>query len=89
MNLSNKQLKPNPDVIFTIVDDQAILLEQKTGKYYSLNTVGTRFWALLEEYGHLDKVQKQLMAEFDVEEEQLNADVERLVSKLLENDLLT
>jgi hypothetical protein len=89
MNLSDRQLKPNPDVIFTIVDDEAILLEQTTGKYYSLNQVGTRIWVLLEEYGQLEKIQELLLAEFEVEEEQLKEDLERLVSKLLENGLLT
>jgi hypothetical protein len=89
MNLSNRQLKPNPDVVFTIVDDEAILLEQETGKYYGLNKVGTRLWILLAEHGRLDKAHEQLLAEFDVDDAQLKTDLEKITADLIENGLLT
>jgi hypothetical protein len=89
MNLSNKYLTLNPDVVFTIVDDEAILLEQATGRYYGLNKVGTRMWSLLAEYGQLDKVYEQLLAEFDVGETQLRRDLEALTVALIEKGLLT
>ena len=88
MDLLNRPLKPNPDVVFTVVDDEAILLEQTTGNYYGLNKVGTRMWSLLAEYGQLDKVYEQLLVEFDVEEAQLRKDLEALVAQLLEKGLL-
>lgn len=89
MNLSDKQLKTNPNVIFTVVDDQAILLDQETGKYYSLNAVGTRIWVLLEEHGQIEKVFEQILAEFDVEPDRLKEDLERIMPIFLENGLLT
>jgi hypothetical protein len=89
MNSWNKKLKPNPDVVFTIVDDEAILLEQTTGSYYGLNKVGTRMWSLLAEHGQLDKVCEQLLAEFDVEETQLKKDLEAMAAQLIEKGLLT
>lgn len=88
MNLYERKLKPNPDIVFTIVDEEAILLEQNTGKYYSLNHVGTRMWNLLAEHNQLDKVYEQLLAEFEVEETQLKTDLENLVSQFIENGLL-
>lgn len=89
MNFLNKRLKPNPDVVFTIVDDEAILLEQTTGNYYGLNRVGTRMWSLLAEYGQLDKVCEQLLDEFEVEEAQLRKDLEAIAAQLVEKGLLT
>ena len=88
MNLYERTLKPNPDIVFTVVDDEAILLEQNTGKYYSLNHVGTRMWALLAEENRLDKAYDQLLLEFEVEESQLKQDLEKLVTQLIENGLL-
>jgi hypothetical protein len=89
MNFSEQTLKTNPDVVFTIVDDEAILLQQQSGKYFSLNAVGARMWLLLDEYGRLDKVLEQLLAEFDVEEERLREDLERMVAQFIESGLLT
>ncbi len=88
MNLYETNLKPNPDIIFTVVDEEAILLEQNSGKYFSLNHVGTRIWVLLGEYGQLDEVFEQLLIEFDVEPDQLRKDLELMVSQFIENGLL-
>lgn len=89
MNLLNRELEPNPDLVFTVVDEEAILLEQTTGKYYSLNKVGTRMWVLLAEEGRLEAVYERLLTEFDVDPAQLRRDLEKLVAQLLENGLLT
>ena len=86
---TDKPLKPNPDVVFTIVDDKAILLEQTSGKYYSLNPVGTRIWKLLETDGQLDHVYEQLLDEYDVDPERLRQDLDDIVKKLTDNGLLT
>ena len=88
MNLYETTLRPNPDIIFTVVDEEAILLEQNSGKYYSLNHVGTRMWVLLDEYGQLGKVFEKLLIEFDVEPAQLKKDLEHMVAQLIENGLL-
>ena len=85
---ADEPLKPNPDVVFTIVDDKAILLEQASGKYYSLNPVGTRIWKLLETYGQLDKVYEQLLDEYNVDPERLRQNLDDSVKKLTENGLL-
>jgi hypothetical protein len=87
--LSDRKLEPNPNVVFTVVDDAAILLEQETGKYFSLNAVGTRMWLLLSEHGRLDKVYEQMLAEFDVEPDKLREDLEGIVKELIKNGLLT
>jgi hypothetical protein len=89
MNFSDKQLTPNPGVVFTIVDNEAILLEQETGRYYGLNEVGTRVWLLLGELGRVDKVYEELLAEFEVDEVQLKNDLEKIVAQFVENGLMT
>ena len=88
MNLYEQTLTPNPDIIFTVVDQEAILLDQNTGKYYSLNHVGSRMWALLAEHQQLDKVYELLLEEFDVEEEQLKNDLDAMTTQFIENGLL-
>ena len=36
------------DVIERIIDGEAVILDMKTGVYYSLDTVGTEIWNLLD-----------------------------------------
>jgi hypothetical protein len=88
MNLYERELNPNPDIVFTVVDEEAILLDQKTGKYYSLNRVGTRLWDLVMEYKRLDKAYERMSDEFEVEEMQLRADLEGMVTQFIETGLL-
>src|SRR6058998_1078233 len=37
-------LKPNPDVESTTLDGETVLLHLGTGRYYTLNRVGTAIW---------------------------------------------
>lgn len=81
-------LRPAPQVVYRTVDDEAILLEPTTGRYFSLDEVGSRAWALLIEHGALKPVADALHAEYDVDLERLTADLEELVERLLERGLL-
>ena len=82
------RVKIKPDVVFTVLDDEAVLLEQNSGKYFGLDSVGTRTWLLLSEHNHLSKVYELLLAEYEVSEGQLHDDLENLVNKLIENGLV-
>jgi hypothetical protein len=76
------------DVVFEVLDDQAVLLNLKTGIYFGLNDTGTRIWKLIEEHGDIDAVRKRMLEEFDVSQETLEGDLRGLLSELLERGLL-
>ncbi len=42
------KLQRSPDASYQMVADEAIVINLKTGVYYSLNEVGTAFWNLLD-----------------------------------------
>ncbi len=75
-------------MLFRELDGEAVLLDLEGEYYYGLNVVGTRVWQLLEECATMNEVQARLLEEFEVEEEQLGADLERLADDLLEAGLL-
>ena len=76
------------DVVFEVLDDQAVLLNLETGNYFGLNHTGTRIWKLIEEHGDIDAVRKYILEEFDVCQEALEGDLQVLLSELLERRLL-
>jgi hypothetical protein len=76
------------DVISEIVDGEAVLLNLKTGVYYSLNHVGTRIWQLIEQLGDERRVRDAGLGEYAVDAAQLDLDFARLLADLLERGLV-
>ncbi|MCI0580814.1 MAG: PqqD family protein [Chloroflexi bacterium] len=81
-------VKLGDDVVFTTVDNEAVLLELTSGEYYGLDEVGTRMWALLAEHGRLEPVYRQLLEEYEVDGERLRQDLCDFVDKLAGRNLL-
>ena len=76
------------DVLFRILDDEAVILNRATGVYFGLDDVGTRVWQLMSEHGSTDKVVEGLLAEYDVEEIQCRRDLNQLIRQLIEKGLV-
>jgi hypothetical protein len=78
-----------PDVLFREVSGEAVILNVANGKYYGLDNVGTRMWALLAEHLRLEPVHQALLEEYEVQPEILQADLIRLVDELAAQGLVT
>lgn len=75
-------------VLFTTVEQDAVLLNTLTSKYYTLNEVGARFWSLLADGKTLKEAHRALLAEFEVESPRLEQDLLELVGQLEKNGLV-
>ena len=75
-------------VLFRDLDGEAVLLETASGRYYGLDEVGTRMWSLLQIHGETGAVCRALLAEYDVPEGRLRADLAKFVETLAERGLL-
>lgn len=69
-------------VVATQQHDTTILLDILRGKYYTLNQVGGRIWALLADGATASSVQQCLAKEFAIPPERLAADVESFMVTL-------
>lgn len=76
-------------VRFVAIDDEAILMNVKTGLLFGLDEVGSRIWELIWEGCSLERVIAQLIKEYEVEKKRGQEDVLALVEELLEEDLVT
>ncbi len=75
-------------VLFQELDGEAILLHQGTGKYYGLDKVGTRMWLALTRHGAIAPALRDLLAEYDVTETQLQHDLLAWVEELAAHGLM-
>jgi len=79
-----------PDgVLSRNLEGESVVLNLQTEKYFGLDEVGTRMWALLTGAGSIQSAYENLVAEYDVDAAQLRADIERLIDELAEHGLLT
>lgn len=84
----NVHFAPHPDVVYREVDGEVVLLNTSTGQYYSLDAVGSRIWSLVTPGASRQVVLETLLAEFDVDEARLKADVDALVEQLVAHTLI-
>lgn len=70
-----------PDVVFRLLDGEAVLLNLKTGNYFGLDPIGTRAWELILEHHSLERVHSALLEEYDVDSDSLAQDLLTLVTE--------
>jgi Coenzyme PQQ synthesis protein D (PqqD) len=75
-------MKPSDDVIARRVDDQVVLVNLRTNKIYALNRTGARAWELLEEGRSRGEIAGALLEEFDVESDEVEAELDGLFAHL-------
>ena len=74
--------------VSTVVDGKAVLMSVDNGKYYNMDEIATRIWALIETPTAVSAVCDQLVKEFEVDRATCEQDVLRLLESLLKNDLI-
>jgi coenzyme PQQ synthesis protein D (PqqD) len=77
------------DVISRVLKGEAVILGLGTGTYFGLDPVGTRIWQLIEERGRVTEILAGLVEEYDVEPEQCERDLLRLLGELKCRGLIT
>ncbi|MEO1086056.1 MAG: PqqD family protein [Acidobacteriota bacterium] len=77
------------DVLFRQLDDEAVLLDLDSQRYFGLDAVGTRLWALLQEDPSLPRARKILLTEFDTGPDVLDGDLKVFLSELVERQLVS
>ena len=78
----------NPSAISSELDGEAVILDMESGKYHSLDSTGTKIWALLEDKISLDDVVLQLIGEYSVERQQCTTEVEEFINQMVDLGLV-
>ena len=70
------------------IDDEAIILDVTSGRYFSLNSVGALIWDQLESECSVEELVEIVIGTFEVDRQQALGDVRDLVGELSEAGLV-
>lgn len=76
------------DQVSSVLNGEAVILHIKTGSYYGLNEIGTRIWNLIEKPQKMSTIRDTILNEYDVEKQQLDADLQVLFNDLFQKGLV-
>jgi hypothetical protein len=82
------KIQKNRGIISSPMDNETVMMSIEKGKYYGIDSIGTRIWELLDQPLSIDELCEILPAEYDVEPDQCRADVTGFVEKMLEKELV-
>lgn len=74
--------KPNPNLIWRVVDGEAILLDTATGYHFSLDPIGTEIWQSLQASESIDDIVARIARTYAVDSNVVRADVAEFVNEL-------
>ena len=78
-----------PDgVLISHLQEEAVILNLESERYFGLDDVGTRFLTVLTSSESIDAACEQLLHEYDVDSQVLRLDLLALVEKLVDQGLL-
>jgi len=75
-------------VMFSVVGDEAFLLNTRTNRYFLLDAVGVRLWECLASGQSMMQAYQYLLLEYKVDGAQLQQDLLELLEMLQENGLV-
>ena len=82
-------LVQSTDIFASPIDDEVVMANLKTDKYYGLNPVSTRIWQLLEEPTSLEAICQTLLGEFSVDEATCQNEVLAFAQNLINAEMVT
>ena len=86
MDLDTKLTVP-PQVMSRLVGDETVLLDLASGIYFGLDGVGKRIWESVADGNSLGEAVDVIVAEYELEEAQAQADVIAFANQLIERGL--
>jgi len=78
----------DPFVIADVIEDEAIILNMQTGKYYSLQNSGLKIWQLLVSGYTRDEALALLAQHYQADAASLAQAIDTLLAMFTDNDLL-
>lgn len=84
----NTVLARSPDILASDMDGETVMLAISSGRYYSLDPVGSAVWEALEEPRTWADLVAHLVDHFEVGEERCRAETEDFLAEMLAEGIL-
>jgi hypothetical protein len=79
----------NPDVVYTNIENDIVMMLPEDGSYYSINEIGTEIWNLLSaKPSSLEALCRYVQEHYEVTEEQSIVDISTFLNTMLEQKIV-
>jgi len=86
---NQKKYKPNTaDIIYENFEDEVVLINLKTGIYYSLNFSGKQIWECVEKNATLDEIGDLFLNHYRIKTEKQKTEIKNFVMQLEAENLV-
>lgn len=83
-----QRIQINQSIVCAELDQEMVLLNVETGKYFGLDSIGTRIWELLTNGADEEGIIASLLNEYEVDPVQLRRDVSEFLNALRDKNLV-
>lgn len=87
--VKTETFRRSDDLLGAAIGEELLMMSIEKGNYYSLNPVGARIWALLEQPRTLDELVTSLTQEYDVPAAACREETANFLSALRERGMLS
>lgn len=77
------------EVLISNLQDESVILNLNSERYFGLDNVGTRMFSVLSESNSIEAAYERLLAEYDVDPQLLRSNLTALIENLLQQGLVT
>ena len=77
----------NPDILWRVVGDEALLLDTISGNYFSLDPIATEIWSRLVKGESVDSVASMIAERYSIDSGRARSDIDDLVADLKNADI--
>lgn len=85
---TNQKIQLKEDLLTSKIGDEIVLMTIESGKYFSINQVGSKIWEMIKKPVTVEDVCKELTEEYAVSIEQCLSDTLPFLEKLNKDGLL-
>ena len=85
----NTVVSHRQDIDTTDLNGDKVMMDLEKGRYFSLNSVGSRIWELIEEPIEINKVVDTLLTEYEIDQNTCEESVLDFVKGLNESEIIS
>lgn len=85
----NTTISHRKDIDTTDLNGDLVMMDLEEGRYFSLNSVGSRIWQLIEEPIKVNKVIDALLEEYEINRSQCEENVLEFLGKLNDSKIIS
>ena len=81
-------LKANPEIIYSPIDDEVVMMNIDSGAYFGLDNIASVIWHKMDAPISYANVIESLLDEYDVDVATCKSEVSALIDKMIEEELV-